>query len=250
MKDLVLASTTFALIICVIMILRVKIGEKFKIEYSYIVLAIIPVVLWLLLTGKIQKLEVGELKIETAFVEASRTPVSKQIKLVRLPVETLTMNPKGGSDDIPQLVRDKTEALTFRLGYGHYYGPVIEDYLNQLCVYPFFKHIIINQNDEKFFGLLNAREVKSIFSVDERRYEDFAYWINHSNRDSLLKLEGFVSVNEAIRKDTDKQTALERMETLNIETLPVISEEGIFVGVVERSRLTSSLIIDVAKKVK
>lgn len=54
----------------------------------------------------------------------------------------------------------------------------------------------------------------------------------------------------AIRSDGDKQSALEKMEELGVEMLPVVDFEEGFVGVVERSRLASSLIIEVANKVR
>jgi CBS-domain-containing membrane protein len=48
----------------------------------------------------------------------------------------------------------------------------------------------------------------------------------------------------------DKQTALEQMEKLNLETLPVFDDQGKFVGAINQSRLTACLIIDVAKKIR
>lgn len=50
--------------------------------------------------------------------------------------------------------------------------------------------------------------------------------------------------------NADKKTVLEKMENLGLEILPVVSEKGKFLGVVDRSRLTSSLIIDMANKLK
>ena len=40
------------------------------------------------------------------------------------------------------------------------------------------------------------------------------------------------------------------MEKLNIDTLPVVDKEGKFTGIVDRARLTASLIIEVADKLK
>jgi len=252
MSDLILALVIFILVMALLVILRMKIGSKFEVRNSDILIAIIPVALWLILTGKIQKLEFGEFKIEAAFVEASKTAIAKQITPVKLPVETVRMDPKLGVKEIPRLIRNKTEALVFQLGYGGYYGPAIEEYLSRLSKYAFFKHIVINDSEGKFVGIADARELNSIFLLHEATYnsDDVAEWINRSKIASLQNLPGFVSAKDVIRKDADKQTALEKMEALNIETLPVIDERGIFAGVVDRSRLTASLIIDVSRKVR
>jgi CBS-domain-containing membrane protein len=40
------------------------------------------------------------------------------------------------------------------------------------------------------------------------------------------------------------------MESMNVDTLPVVNKDKRFVGIVNRSRLTASLIIDVANELK
>lgn len=171
---------------------------------------------------------------------------------MKLPIESVRMDPKRGIEEIPRLIKNKTEALIFQLGYGGYYGPAIEEYLRRLSEYSFFKYIIIIDSDGKFVGMMDARELNSIFMSPEAPFNstDFARWINMSDTSSLTNLSGFLSAKDAIKDDSDKQRALERMEALNTETLPVIDEVGKFVGVVDRSRLTASLIIDVANKVQ
>ncbi|KAA3663419.1 MAG: hypothetical protein DWQ10_00240, partial [Calditrichaeota bacterium] len=67
---------------------------------------------------------------------------------------------------------------------------------------------------------------------------------------SLSQIPEFIGAENAIKADVDKKAVLEKMEKLNLEILPVSYERGEFTGVVERSRLTASLIIDVANKVK
>jgi len=252
MSDLVLALAVFVLIIGVMLILRARIGEKFEVKYSDILLALIPIVIWLLVTGKIQKFEFAELKIETAFVEASKTTLAKQITPVKLPVESVRMDPKRGIEEIPKLIRDETQALSFQLGYGGYYGPAIEEYLRRLSEYPFFKYVVIVGRDGRFVGMADVRALNSIFRVREGTFtsDDFARWINQSETSSLPRLPGYVSAEDAVKNNTHKQTALEQMEALNVEILPVIDEQDKYLGVVDRSRLTASLIIDVANKVK
>jgi hypothetical protein len=57
----------------------------------------------------------------------------------------------------------------------------------------------------------------------------------------------------AVKPDEDKKRVLGQMEQLALEWLPVVRQEnGImqFQGIVERSRLTASLILDVANQLE
>ena len=140
MSDLFISLAIFVIVIALMMILRLKVIKNFEIKQADVWVALIPVALWLLLSGRIQKLEFGDLSIQTAFVEATETPITKQITPIELPVESIRIDLKRGVDEIPKLIQNKTQALYFELGYGRYYGPAIESYLQQLGEYPFFKY--------------------------------------------------------------------------------------------------------------
>ena len=45
-----------------------------------------------------------------------------------------------------------------------------------------------------------------------------------------------------------KREALDRMGNLQVDNLPVIDEDGAFVGTVNRSQLTASLILEIARR--
>jgi Mg/Co/Ni transporter MgtE len=67
---------------------------------------------------------------------------------------------------------------------------------------------------------------------------------------SLKRLPGFEGAEMAVSQSADKKQALQMMEKRNVENLPVVNEEKRFAGIVDRSRLTASLIIDVANELK
>jgi len=253
MNDLFISMAIFVIVITILVVLRLKVIKNFEIKQADIWVALIPVALWLLLSGRIQKFEFGDLSIQTAFVEATETPIIKQITPIKqLPVESVRIDSKRGIEEIPRLIRNKTEALYFELGYGRYYGPAIESYLKDLSEFPFFKYIIISDKTGKFVGMADAKELNLNFINHETDYtaQDFARWINKSDTASLAKLPSFLSSQKAIQMNADKKTVLENMENLSLEILPVVNENEKFVGVVDRSRLTSSLIIDMANKLK
>ncbi len=252
MPDLAIALLIFAGIIIIVVLIRMRVGESFVIKQSDIVLALIPILLWLLLTNRIDKFEFGGVKIQRAFLEASKEPITEQVNKLQLPVESIRLDAKRSVDEIPQLIQNKTEALFFQLGYRGYYGPAIENYLSRLTQYSFFKYIIILDQDDTFVGMCDASELQIIFQSPDAAFgsRNFENWLRDSDVKEFNKLPSYISSEHAIKPTTEKQLVLEKMESLNIDILPVVDDKGKFSGIVNRSRLTASMLIDVANRVK
>ena len=89
-----------------------------------------------------------------------------------------------------------------------------------------------------------ARRLKA--SRKSQTAEDFADWLNRPDTLALSRLPGFIPAKHTVTEEADKGQTLRKMETLNLEILPVVDNKGYFVGIVNRSRLTASLLIDVA----
>ncbi|NOY61164.1 MAG: hypothetical protein GXO75_19820, partial [Calditrichaeota bacterium] len=64
MTDLIISLTIFITVIAIMMILRLKVIKNFEIKQADIWVALIPVALWLLLSGRIQKFEFGDFSIQ------------------------------------------------------------------------------------------------------------------------------------------------------------------------------------------
>ncbi len=242
----------FVLILALLVFLRAT-SRRFEIKATDIVVAVLPVLIFLLVTGKIQKFEVGELKIETAFVNASASAIASQVSAVsELPAEPVETAAKGGLREIPRLIAEKSEGLRFRLGHGGYWGPAIEEYLVKLTRYPFLRYVIIDNSDGTFFGIADAREITALLTSRGAPHDsgDFARWLNASDIRALRQISGLLRVEDALTEVADKREALQQMERLDADILPVVDAERRFVGVVDRSRLTASLIIDVAQQLK
>jgi hypothetical protein len=243
---------TFIIILALLVTLRTK-NDKLEIKSGDAVVAVLPVAMFLLVTGKIQRFEMGELKIETAFARASTSAITPQIApLSGLPSEPLNTDPKRGIDEIPRLIEKRTQGLLFRLGQGNYYGPAIMEYLTLLTRQPFLRYIVIDNEDRSFFAMADARGLVELLTSERPPYtaNDFARWLNLPDKAALKRLPGFLSSDDAVTDEADKRQALQRMESLNVDTLPVIAKNKSFVGTVNRSRLTASLILDVANGIK
>ena len=251
---LIISIGTFIAILAFLLLLRTR-NSKLEIRVTDIVVAILPVLIFLLVSGKIQKLEFGEggVKIETAFVKASTSQINSQVtSIAGLPMETTRTNVKESISAIPQLVEKKTEGLTFRLGYGGYNGPAIQEYLARLTAQPYLKYIIVENNDGTFFGMADARQLYAMLSnpYGQVKADELARWLANSNRASFSKLPGFIAAEHAAKPSGDKSQTLQLMEQLNVDILPVVNEQKMYLGIVNRARLVTSLILDVAKDLK
>lgn len=250
MQTFTILLIVFFVVIGIMVALRSMIGEEFQPRNSDVLIALIPIAVWLVISGKVKVIEFAGFKIESALKQASAAPIEEQVN--KLPVERLERDPKRGVNVIPKLIQKKTEALTFFFGRGWYDGPAIKKFLKELTAYPFFKYVVINRSDGRFFAMVDARTLFSHLSSREGPgFQTFADWVNESNESALKKnIPDLIFHDLALEPSTGKQEALKRMETNRVEILPVTDDNDRLVGMVERNRLLASLIIEVAEQVR
>lgn len=254
MSTVAVAFGIFVALLALLVALRSKTGNKIDIRNSDIVLALVPVALWLFLTGKVQEFGFGEVKIVAAIKMASNAPVGPQvskltIESVRESVPTMS---KAGPEVIPQMISAKSQALRFTIGQGGYFGGAIANYLNQLTQYPFLRYLVLENSDGTFFALADARQIEQIVQAPQARFstDDLAQWIDSGNKEALAALPGLVSAEKALHKSDDRRKALEIMNAADAQVLPVLNEDGKFAGVVDRSKLTASMLAEIAQRVE
>lgn len=68
---------------------------------------------------------------------------------------------------------------------------------------------------------------------------------NHKELEKIVP--SFISFNKAVDFKTNKLIALEQMEKLKTNFLPVLDEKKQFLGMVYRERVNSSFLIDIGK---
>ena len=251
---LVVSIGAFVAILALLLVLRTR-NSALEIRATDIVVATLPVLIFLLVSGKIQRLEFGGsgVSIETAFVKASNSEINSQVTAVTgLPMEQTRIELKGAVSTIPQVLEKKTEGLLIRLGYGGYTGAAIQEYLGRLTAQPYLKYIIIENNDGTFFGMADARQLYAMLSnpYAQVKADELARWLANSNQASFNKLPGFIAAEHAVKPSADKSQTLQLMEQLNLDILPVVNEQKMYLGIVNRARLLASLILDVAKDLK
>ena len=240
------ALVLFAVVLVVLAVVRTKLGSKFEIRASDIVVALILAGLLLFATGKIQQMEFAGVKLATVIKDASASKAAETV----LPVEPVEVHAKAGESEIPRLIAEGTEALTFVLGSDLYVGGVIGAYLDQLTQHGALRYIVINRPDGRFLGLADAGEMAKRIRGRALSADEFASMLGASNEERLKTLPGFVSADQAVTRTTEKRAALRIMDDLGVETLPVVDENGKFEGVVQQSRLSASILVDIAGRLE
>jgi hypothetical protein len=103
------------------------------------------------MSGSITKLTVGStgVVVETAreaMLSASARPVDKQVSA--LPVAPFAKAVKGGSSELPSLVRRRVQGVDITLGAGGYVPEIMLQYLETLSQYSFFKGLVLLNSSE------------------------------------------------------------------------------------------------------
>lgn len=241
-------------------VLRARFGEKYELKTIDLALLILPLLFVLLITGKLKVLDAFGVKADFSelFADAAATTIKQQVVNTDSPgfdevLHMPEMAAKGGVREIPQLLEKKTEALLFQLGHGGYYGPAIQQYFDALYASSYLKYVVILDPTGKLFGIYNALDLTVAFRTQGgAAYADFAAWLNRPDdygRNMLARLPGFVGTEQAVARELSKRDVLRRMDELRVDSLPVVDKDGVFVGTVERSRLTASLILEVADRI-
>lgn len=238
--------------------LRVAFDGKYEIKALDLVLIVIPLVLFGVATGKIKDIEFFGVKTDLSQLTAeANTEIENQVSKVdvitQVPeshisdlVDTSEGTPKRGVAEVPRLIKDKTEVLSFRLGQIRYLGTATKTYFDRLYDSSYLRFIVINKDDNSLFGMYAAADlVPTLRFRGDQGYADFAEWLNIGEESKLMELPGFVPAESAVTVVTSKREALMKMEKLDRASLPVIDKDLRFVGTVDRAKLTASLILAV-----
>jgi len=269
-------APAFIITLAIVIWIKAKLANTIEIRPVDVGIALIPFILWMATAGIFKKVEVPGLvsfEIADAFVTAAAAPINLQVST--MPVTALKANAKQGVNEIPHMIESGTQALSFKLGYSGYYGPAIWMYFNHLVNSPDFKYAVITDKKGSLFGLFEASKLTAMLNSKNnnelmkefplqpfnglpdtqqvKKWTDFSKTIKTNKKDKLSTMSGFVSLDMAVKADADKKRVLEQMEKQDLDWLPVVKQEnGIshFQGIVERSRLTASLILDVTDQLE
>lgn len=272
-------APAFIVTLAIIIWIKAKLANTIEIKPVDVGIALIPFILWMATAGIFKKVEVPGIvsfEIADAFVAAAAEPINLQVS--KMPVTALKADPKGRVGEIHDMIKSGTQVLSFKLGYEGYFGPAIWMYFNHLIMSPDFRYAVITDENGSLFGLFEASKLTAILNSENnkelmiafplkphnersdlpkrrqvQKWTSFSETIKNNKKDKLSKMSGFVSLDMAVNADADKKRVLEQMEQQDLDWLPVVQQDnGVnhFQGIVERSRLTASLILDVTNQLE
>jgi hypothetical protein len=254
--ETITATVTVLVLVGAVAIRSLSAG-RIEIKLNDAIIAAIAAALVLLVAGRITKFGLSPegLTLETAtqaILSASARPIEQQVS--KLPVAPVEVALKGGVGAIPSLVRQQVQGLEFVLGGGGYDPNAIKQFLETLTQHSFFRYVVLVDSNLRLFGMLDARRLLALLQEGPSpTFDSFAMMLNRGNADDrtqLQRIPGFVPSSAAVTQQTDKRDVLTKMEELGIDWLPVKNADGKLDGVVDRSRLTTSLILDVTNQLR
>ena len=226
---------SFFLILLAITAINTRVNGGFKVETSWIATALSPTVIWLLATGQLA--ELGGFGLTFKLREATAKPYSLSLEGRKIESGPVSMDEKGGIGKIDEFIQRRVAAMVLQIGRkGYYSNWAIQEYLQRLTQYDFFRYVVFTGSNGRFQGLVSAR---SLLDRLQKQNLDLVGMIEGGSISGLDEvITAFVSTN------SNKREALKKMDDQNLTELPVVNEAGQFIGITGRDKLISSVVLD------
>ena len=204
-----------------------------KLKTSWLALGLTPVIIWLLSTQQLSEFSGFGLAFKLKEVTAKPVSIKRDGNLIK--PEHISSDTKEGLGKIQTFIRRKVSAVTLKLDRtGYYNNWAIEQYLEKLTPYSFFKYVLFTRQSGEFVGIIDAS--KLLYEIQN----------NNLNVVSHLEAGNINNIPEvkqiSISTGSSKQKSLQMMDQYSLPELPVVNEEGRFIGIVERDKITSSIV--------
>ena len=244
-----------AILVGASLLLRVYTQGKHEVKTVDLIFLIIPLLMVALAMGKLKGIDMLGVKADLSqlWADAANTKVQDQVAPATLADVVQISEParKGGTGELPRLVGRKTEALKFTLSARGYDAGAIMKYFEALSS---LRIVAVEEPTGKLFGTFSAPALTSYLRLsDGAAPAQFEQLLNEGDEEArleLAKLPGFIAASDAVTTTTSKRTAMERMEKLAVDVLPVVDEQQKFIGTVDRAKLTAALILDVTRRLE
>lgn len=224
---------SFFAILSLIALINYKLNKEFKIETSWLALSLAPVVIWLITTQQLSEFSGFGLAFKLNKVTA--TPVSLQLDGNIIKPQAVSSDAKEGVGKIDLFKRDRVAAITLEVGRrGYYLNSAIQKYLRELTPLSFFKYVLFMDSTGNYRGMISGSKL-----LEEMRTRNINL-VKLIESNDISGIDGLIT--NAIVSGSSKQEALQLMDKSGLPELPVVNDAGKFIGVVERNKITSSIV--------
>ena len=212
---------------------------RFRSELLRVVLALIPFVIWLIVSGKLKEIR-GPGGIRLSMREEVQKPVSPELIGMALEVEPAIVVQKEGIHGLRNRITQKPPStLSFEVGKKNYYGQwAIEKYIRELEKHLVFRFILFTDADGKFKGCMKVGDFKTVLQTGN---------IVEKLENGQILTAPRVIRNSVQLTSTNKK-ALNEMDKANSSMLPVVDREGKFIGVVTQEEIFRRILTKVLRE--
>ena len=212
---------------------------------TFIALILLPIVVYALVSGRLAAFSApggwGATFRDAAASEIEPTPILQD-------AEQLGIVEKGGLAQLADIAEgldpDLPNALMLRTGADFYQADVIANYIRTLQAVGTATYVVfVDAATGGFVGSANADQILAVLNSDATR-SGFMQELRTPGPEPFRGSDFLV--RESLRPEDTNTVALEKFLSSGASALVVLNEEGEPVGIVDRNRLMTKLMIELA----
>ena len=213
---------------------------------------IAPVFVYLILSGRIKAFKAGNFEASFNEVVNEKVKLENQ-QIVKSSSDEIVKFQKGSLSQLKKQLeflqnidQNKKLVLTFITGYreDYYQLETARVYLQSLAGINNFKFAVICNLQEEVIAFTGLNNFYRLLSSDQTGKE-IIDMINKGDNENIMNYPGFYT--KTLEADTKNIDALNLMDELNLEEIIVTNDMRGLVGIVDRGKILSKLMIALSK---
>jgi hypothetical protein len=236
-----IASSIGFLAVGIVVVYVMKTYLALEGDNLFVSLLLIPVVIYLVLSGRLSELKAGEFSM--VFNQALKETVMLSPSSVELPIDPLEAVPKGGYSPLQETMRRlsslkdaKPVTLTLNLGRG-YVDEAILFYISSLSQFPSFRFVVMLDEMNKVVGYFPVNAFLQIIQNDDVAGR-FISNIRNAELEELNQFPGIIT--ETVSPNASNIEALEILQKGDYDALLVV----------ERDKIIGNMLLSMASPAK
>jgi hypothetical protein len=244
-KEFSALSRTLLFLLIAFIVLWIAKAKPFEVkeESLLIALLLLPVVIYVILSGRIQELKAPG-GLEAKFSTVANQSISAASETVKPETDELQSVLKESPNVLEQKVQDLDDSkpilMLMRLGTNSYDAEAARKYVEVLSQFRNFKFVVFLDHRKRFVGYMSAWSVKSLLQKTALG-DEFIDAVNQGLAAQLMRYPGFET--NTITTSWTNANALQEMVRKNVEALIVLDDKRLIEGVVEREQIVCLMML-------